>query len=234
MEVSVRVCVPVCPTVTLPKLMFVALTLKVGVVAPSCNAKSFVTPPELAPMVAVCAEVTADMDAVNAALVALAATVTVAGTETAASLLDRLTLVPPLPAAELKVTVQASDPEPVMDPWLQAMPLSRPEEAFAPVPLRLIRAVEFDEELLVIDNWPEAEPAAVGSNVTLTVVPLPGFSVTGSDSPEMEKPVPVAEAALMVTGAVPTEVRVTDLVAVVLIVWLPNETLFALRMSVGV
>jgi hypothetical protein len=233
-EVRVRDCVPVCPTVTLPKLMVVALTLNVGVVASSCNAKSIATPPELASRVAVCAEVTADMVAVNAAVVALAATVTVPGTDTAASLLDKFTLVPPLPAAELKVTVQVSEPEPVMDPLLQVIPLSVLEFVDWPVPLRLITAVGFDEELLVIDSWPESEPAAEGSNCTFTIAVLPGLIVTGNDSPEIEKPVPVAEAALIVTGAVPEEVRVSDLVATVLIESLPNAMLLALRLSVGV
>jgi len=137
-EVSVRDCVPVCPTVTLPKLTFVVLALNVGVVAPSCNAKSLVTPPEPASRVAVCAEVTAETVAVNPALVALAGTVTDDGTETAESLLERLTIVPPLPAAEFKDTVQASEPEPVMDPLLQVIPLSDPGAA---VPCALISTV---------------------------------------------------------------------------------------------
>ena len=65
-------------------------------------------PPALAVNVAACAVVTDETEAVNAALVALAATVTVAGTLTAALLLDRLTLNPPLGATALSDIVPAS------------------------------------------------------------------------------------------------------------------------------
>jgi hypothetical protein len=57
--------------------------------------------------------------AVNAALVAFAGTITEAGTLTAALLLDSFTDCPPLPAAELSVTVQTSVPDPVIDALLQ-------------------------------------------------------------------------------------------------------------------
>ena len=53
------------------------------------------------------------------ALVALAGTVTEAGTVTAALLLDRLTLNPPLGADLLSVTVHASVPAPVIDEFAQ-------------------------------------------------------------------------------------------------------------------
>jgi len=52
---------------------------------------------------------------VNPALVALAETTTLAGTATAALLLARLTLRPALPAAVVRVTVQLSLPDPVID-----------------------------------------------------------------------------------------------------------------------
>jgi hypothetical protein len=54
----------------------------------------------------------------------LAGTITVAGTVTAALLLDRLTTRPPLGAAVFSVTVQASVPAPVMDPMLQVKALN--------------------------------------------------------------------------------------------------------------
>jgi hypothetical protein len=57
--------------------------------------------------------------AVNVALLAPAATVTVAGTVTAELLLARLTLKPPLGAAALSATVQESVPAPVIDPLAQ-------------------------------------------------------------------------------------------------------------------
>jgi hypothetical protein len=65
-------------------------------------------------MIAVCDVLTAATAAVKLALVALAATVTVAGTVTAALLLARLTLRPAIGAAAVSFTVQASDPAPVM------------------------------------------------------------------------------------------------------------------------
>ena len=78
-----------------------------------------VTPPALADNVAVCAVVTVVAEAVNLALVAPAVTVTVAGTETAELLLDRLTVSPPLGAAALNATVQVSLPAPVIVPLVQ-------------------------------------------------------------------------------------------------------------------
>jgi len=57
--------------------------------------------------------------AVKLALVAPAATVTVAGKVTAELLLDRLTVKPPLGAAALNPTVQLSVPAPVIDPLEQ-------------------------------------------------------------------------------------------------------------------
>jgi hypothetical protein len=86
---------------------------------------------------------------VNPALVAFAGTVTVAGTVTAALLLDRLTLRPPLGASAFSVTMQESVPEPVMDALLQESALKAAGTA-VPVPLRLINAVPLVEELLVI------------------------------------------------------------------------------------
>ena len=78
------------------------------------------------------------------------------------------------------------------------------------VPLRLTVAVLPVDESLLIVSWPEAEPAVAGLNCTCSVMESFGFSVTGKLPPMMEKPVPVTAAALMVTGAVPVEVRVND------------------------
>jgi hypothetical protein len=74
----------------------------------------------------------------------------------------------------------------------------------------------------------------VGSKCTSTVAVLPGFNVIGKARLEMEKPVPDAEAELMVTGALPEDVRVTDFVAVALMASLPNAMLVALMLRVGV
>jgi len=62
---------------------------------------------------------------------------------------------------------------------------------------------------------------------------MPGFIVRGNVVPCTEKPVPVGVAALIVTGAVPTDVRVKDCVAAVSRVTFPKETLVALIFSAG-
>jgi hypothetical protein len=113
---------------------------------------------------------------VNAVLVALAGTVTVAGSVTAALLLDKLTLIPPLGAAALSVTVQASVPDSDMVALLQEKVLSAAVTvsgvlvvAVVPVPLRLMTVVPSVEELLAMVSCPVAAPVTVGSNCTLSV-----------------------------------------------------------------
>jgi hypothetical protein len=83
-------------------------------------------------------------------------------------------------------------------------------EYVTPVPLSVITELAPVEELLAIDSWPVAAPETVGSNWTLSVAVCPGLSVSGKLNPLAEKPVPVIVAALIVTGAVPEEVRVSD------------------------
>ena len=68
--------------------------------------------------------VTADAVAVKPALLAFAATVTLAGTFTAVLLLARLTTRPPLGAGPLSVTVKVSVAAPVTVALEQAMPFS--------------------------------------------------------------------------------------------------------------
>ncbi len=148
-EVKVTDCVAGALSVTLPNATLVALMLSVGTAAFNCRANVWETLPELAVKVTVCAVVTEDTVAVNAALVAFAGTVTVAGTDTAALLLDKFTVRPPLGAAALSVTVQASVPDPVMDVLPQESALSA-AATDVPVPLRAIRAVLPVEELSVI------------------------------------------------------------------------------------
>src|ERR1035441_2182656 len=120
-----------------------------------------------------------------------------------------------------------------MVPLLQYSALSAAGAA-VPVPLRLITAVPLVEELLVMVSWPVAAPTAVGSNSTLSVACWPGFNVTGKVLPKIAKPAPVTAAALMVTGTVPVEVKVTGCgVAVVFTTTLPNAKLVALMLSAG-
>jgi hypothetical protein len=106
-------------TITSPNDMLVVLVLSVDTAAFNCRTKWSETLAALAVSVTVCVDPTGDTVAVNPALVALAGTITVAGTVTAALLLDRLTFIPFFGAAARSVTVQASVPEPVMDALLQ-------------------------------------------------------------------------------------------------------------------
>ncbi len=134
-------------SVMLPNARLAGLMVNVGTAAFNCRAKVFDTPPVLAVKVTDCAVVTAVTVAVNPALVALAGTTTVAGTVTAVLLLLKPTLTPPLPAAELSVTVQLSLPAPVSDALPQAKELNVPGTA-VPVPLSPITTVPLVDELL--------------------------------------------------------------------------------------
>jgi hypothetical protein len=57
--------------------------------------------------------------------------------------------------------------------------------------------------------------------------------VAGKLAPDSEKPVPVSVAELMVTGAVPVELRDRDCVAAVFTCTSPKATLTALILSAG-
>jgi hypothetical protein len=221
-------------TVTLPNAMLPVLSLKCGMKAFSSRAKVFETVPEVAVRVTVCAVVTEAMVAEKATLVALAGTVTVAGRVTAGLLLERLTLRPPLPAAELRVTVQASVPDPVIETLVQESVLGVPGAAVpVPVPLRLITAVGL-EELLVRVSAPATVPVVEGWKLTVSVAVCPRLSVIGKLAPDTLKPAPVSVPALMVSGAAPEEVRVTDSgVAAVFTVTLPKARLLVLRLKLG-
>jgi len=133
LEVSVSDCVDGEFTDTLPNAMLLALTLRVGAPGFNCRAKFAEAPPALAVSVAVCAVLTAVTVAENAALVAPAAIVTVAGTVAAELLLDRLATNPPLGAAPFRLTVQLSVPAPVIEELEQESEL----RVAMPVPLRL-------------------------------------------------------------------------------------------------
>ena len=215
---------------TLPKARLLVLRLKVGVLALSAREKVLEMVPAVAVSVAVCAVVTEATAAEKATPLELAGTVTVAGRVTAGSLLERLTLRPPLPAAPLRVTVQASVPAPVIEPGVQERALSVPCTA-VPVPLRPITADGLLVELLVKVRAPVTVPVAEGSKPTVSVADCPRLSVNGKLAPDMLKPVPVSVPALMVSGAVPEEVKVTDSgVAAVPTVTLPKAMLAVLSL----
>ena len=78
-----------------------------------------------------------------------------------------------------------------------------------PVPLSPMEIVELVDDVLEIVNWPDAFPAAVGSNVSVRLRACPGLSLAGRVTAEAEKPVPVTEMEFTVTAAVPLEVSVT-------------------------
>ncbi len=200
--VRVTACLAVCPTITFPKLIFVELIPSVGVPAFNCNAKVFVELDALAVSVTAWLELKEATVAENPTLVALAGTVTEAGTVTVPALLERFTLWPPLPAAVLNVTVQASVPAPVMIPLLQVNEFN-PGVLAVPVPLRLITAEGLVDELLAMVSCPVAAPTIEGSNCKLSVAAWPGFKVAGNEAPDMVKPDPVNAAELIVTGPVP-------------------------------
>ena len=117
-EVSVTDLVTVVFSASVPKETLVALRLSAEVVAFRATLNVFDVPPEDALSVAVWLVVTALAVAVKPALVAPAAMVTEAGTATALSLLDNVTVVAAL-AAAVSDTVQASVPAPVSDELLQ-------------------------------------------------------------------------------------------------------------------
>jgi hypothetical protein len=101
------------------------------------------------------------------ALVAPSGTVTEAGTETTALLLKRLTTIPPLAAAVLKVTVQESVPVSGMELLLQVKAFNAGATA-KPIPLSPTTADESDAELVVTDRLPVAAPETEGLKVTLS------------------------------------------------------------------
>jgi hypothetical protein len=90
------------------------------------------------------------------------------------------------------------------------------------------------EQLLVSATVPVAAPAAFGSNCTSSDDDCPGFRVTGNAAPGIVNPVPLTDPALMVMGAVPVEVIVTDCVAGVFRVTVPKATLLLPNVRVGV
>jgi hypothetical protein len=162
LEVRVTGSVVAVLVATLPNERLATLTVNAGLAALSWMEKFCEVLPEDALMVAVCAVLTEAAVAVKDALVEPAATVTDAGTVTALLLLASVTLAPPLGAAALRVTVQASVPEPVMEALVQ---LIEPSVA-RPVPLRLMVVVLPAVALLVMVSVPVAAPAEVGSNCT--------------------------------------------------------------------
>jgi len=104
---------------------------------------------------------------VKLTLYAPAVTAAVAGTLTAALLLARFTVSPPLGAGALNVTRHGSVPAPVMIPFLQLNTLTAGVLKLPEVPLRLTVIVAAFVALVAMVNFPVAAPAPVGENFTV-------------------------------------------------------------------
>jgi hypothetical protein len=113
-EESTNDCVAVCPATTFPKFIELVLAVSVATTAPSCSFVAADPPLAAAANVTVAEDVTVAMVALNVAVDEFFVIVTDEGTETEALLLDRLTIVFVV-AVPLRLTVQLSDPEPVIE-----------------------------------------------------------------------------------------------------------------------
>ena len=140
LEVRVTDLVTAVPNATLPNETDVALRLKPGVAALSCNAKLCEELFSLAVSVAVCGVPTELTLAVNEAVDAPGTTDKLEGTVTAALLLTSVTFKPVDGAGELRDTVHAVAAEPVNELLAQANALIDAPIADAD-PLRLIDVV---------------------------------------------------------------------------------------------
>jgi len=87
------------------------------------------------------------------------------------------------------------------------------------------------EELLEMVMVPLAAPVTVGSKLTCRLTACAGFRVTGKVAPEIAKPLPARVTELIVTGAVPEDVRVSVWVNVVFNVTVPKARLPALTFN---
>jgi len=115
-DVKTSDCVTGAFTTTLPKARLGEPTVRVGTIASRDKGKVLGAPPEVAAVrVAICVVLTAETAAVNEEVSEPVDTTTVGGNLTAALLLDKVTSVPPLSAADLRVTVQESVPAAAMD-----------------------------------------------------------------------------------------------------------------------
>lgn len=180
-------------------------------------------------MLTVCAVETAAAFAVNVAVFVVAGITIDAGTFTFVLLLASAIVTPPFGADPDRVTLQESATDPTTVELPQESALSAgvvvvpfPERLTVPLPA-----------LLTMLNWPEAEPAAVGLKCTVRTTAWPASRDTGKLPPETEKPDPVAESDLMVTGTLPVEVTVTDFVTAVPTATSPNCMEDVLRLIAG-
>ena len=100
------------------------------------------------------------------------------------------------------------------------------------MPLKLTGTVFPVDELVEMVRVPDAAPAVVGLNCTLSERDWPGCNLAGNVPPETENPAPWIETELISSGHVPTEFKVSDCVEAVLVGTLPNARLLALMLMV--
>ena len=168
LEVTVTDFVTAVPTATLPKASEVALSVSAGVVAFSCSETDLEVLPDVAVRATDWALLTEAAFAVNVALVAVAGTVIELGTVTTLLLLERLTLWPPVGAAELSEMVHVVVPAPVNElvPHENALIEGNSVDAD---PLRLID-VDFETDPCAAVNvtvWDDATPDTFAAKLAL-------------------------------------------------------------------
>ena len=168
MELRVNVWVTAVFTASLPKLKLVALTPSVGTTATSDNVKVFELLDVDAVNVTVCAVVTAVAVAVKLAPFVPPAICTDGGTVTAELLLAKFTVIPPVGAFALTVTVHVSVAAPVSELVAQLSDWTDGKMAMVPVPLSATVIVPPLVALLVMMRLPDSAPVVVGSNCTVT------------------------------------------------------------------
>jgi hypothetical protein len=188
-------------------------------------------PPEAAERVTVCADATDATLAVKLALVAPDATVSDDGTETAALLLERFTASPAAGAGPVRLTLHASEPDPVNEALLHV----RAANVAGAIPTALrLTAILPDDELDPIDSTAEYVLACAGVNDRTSGADWPGFRVSGVEIPLAENEDPVIERPAIVTGSVPVEESVMVCVAVCPTSTFPKLTVAELTVRAGI
>ena len=185
--------------------------------------------PAVATSLTDCAVETAAAVTVKLALDAVAGIVTEDGAFKFELLLESAIVTPPFGAEPVSVSLQESEPVPAIEPLLQEIALSA-GAVLEPAPLRLTVA---GVASLAMISCPFTALVVDGLNWTVRTICWPGESVAGKLALDRENPVPVMESDLMVTGDVPDEVRVTDLLTAVPTETLPKASVEALSVSAG-
>ena len=165
----------------------------------------------------------------NVADVALAGTVTEAGTVTAGLLLARLTTSPPAGAGVPRLTVHASVPAPVIELLAQEIaPIADIPDPLMFTVMLPCRRVAGNSQIPVNElTWGEVK-------LSVSVAVWPGLRVAGVVTPDAANREPATERLEIVTGVVPVDVRVIDCLAVWPATTLPKSTLVELTLKVAV